>query len=221
MKNLILSVFAILSLSLFAQTKEGHIAFTIDVSSDNPDMQMAIGMMQGSTMDMYFAPDKSRIDMKFGTIMSITSIADVKANKTLTLMGGMMGNMAIPMSMDDAKKADTLKAKMNVELVNETKVIAGYTCKKANVTDADGNVTVFWYTEELVASKDGQTYLNSQVPGIPLEYDINQKGMIMKLTAAKVEKVLEKSAKKTLFALTIPEGYKEMSQDDILKMGGM
>lgn len=223
MKKLFLLSFSLLTLTanLFSQVQEGHIAFTIDVSSDNPDMQMAVGMMQGSTMDMYFASNKSRVEMKFGTIMSMTSIVDVKANKSLTLMGGMMGNLAMPASLDEVKKADTLKATMKVELVNETKTIAGFVCKKANVTDPEGNVTVFWYTEELAIAKDGQTYLNTQVPGIPLEYDINQKGMIMKMTATKVEKSLDKSAKKTLFELKIPEGYKEMTKDDMMKMGGM
>ncbi|MEY3426009.1 MAG: hypothetical protein RL679_1367, partial [Bacteroidota bacterium] len=54
MKNFILTLFLALSVnySLKAQLTEGHFTYTIEASSENPDMQMVTGMMQGSTLDI-------------------------------------------------------------------------------------------------------------------------------------------------------------------------
>lgn len=214
----IIALFAAITFN-FGQVKEGHFTYTIEMSSDNPDMQMAIGMMQGSTMDLYMMPEKSRVEVKMGALMTMTTIVDSKQEKMLLLMGGMMGNNAIPSTFDDLKANDSLKSDIKVELVNETKKVAGYDCKKALVSDEEGNSTVFWYTEEIQVEKEGHMYLNKEVPGFPMEYDINQNGMIMKMTVTKVETKLDKTAKKTLFSLDIPEGYKEMTMEEMQTMG--
>ena len=60
MKKIILSLVLTVSTvySSFGQLTEGHISYQIDISTDNPDMQMAIGMMQGSSLDVYFKEKK-------------------------------------------------------------------------------------------------------------------------------------------------------------------
>jgi len=62
MKKIILSLsFAVVALfSANAQLSEGHVKYKIEMSSDNPDMEMAISMMQGSTLDVFFSGDKTR-----------------------------------------------------------------------------------------------------------------------------------------------------------------
>ena len=51
----------LVAISSFGQLKEGHISFKIDVTADKPEMQMQVGMMQGSTLDIYFKEKTIRI----------------------------------------------------------------------------------------------------------------------------------------------------------------
>jgi len=133
MKHLLLSILflAVVGTSK-AKTTTGQISYAMDFSSDNPDMAMAIPMMQGSTMEMYFMPNKSKIDMTMGTFMKMNTIADTKANKGLMLMEVMGNKSATEMDLsktDSEAKADDSK----IEVTSETKDIRGYKCKKTIV----------------------------------------------------------------------------------------
>gem|GEM_PF-518536 len=201
------------------QLKEGHIAYKIDVSTTNPEMEMAVGMMQGSTLDILFKDKITRSEMKMGTMMTMTTITDEISGELLMLMGGMMGNNAIKTTTEEMQEMKKIgKPKYEVVLGNETKTIEGYVCKKATLTDEEGGETVFWYTEDISVSKKGQSYLNEDVPGFPMQFEINNGGMKMKMTVTSLEEKLDKKSA-DLFKMTVPEGYKEMTLDDLKKMG--
>ncbi len=220
MKKLILSIaFVVTSaLSLVAQLTEGHIAYKIDVSTTNPEMEMAIGMMQGSTLDIVFKEKNTRSEMKMGSMITMTTITDEKSGDLLMLMGGMMGNNAIKSTTAEMQKNQPEKPTYEVVLSDETKTIEGYVCKKATLVDEEGGETVFWYTEEIEVSKKGQSYLNEDVPGFPMQFEINNNGMKMNMTVTSFDKKLDKTYNDS-FKMTIPEGYKEMTLEDLQKMG--
>jgi len=220
MKKIILSIAFITGMVItsFAQVKEGHVTYKIDVSTDNPEMQMSVGMIQGSTMDMYFKEKITRAEMKMGAMMTVVTISDETSGKVLMLLSGMMGKKAINTSLTDIDKVNEEKPTFEVALVDETKTIAEYTCKKAILTDAEGNETVFWYTEEIEISKRGQSSMNELVPGFPMQYEVLNNGMKMVMTVTNVEKKLD-SKSKDLFELTIPEGYSVMTAEELKAMG--
>lgn len=223
MKNtrLIFALLLILVQSSFlAQVKEGHVAFSIEVSSDNPDMQAAVSMLNGSTLDVYFSEAFTSSLIKMGQLMTVTTVSDEKSGDVLLLMeSGMMGKNGIKSTVAKLEELKGQQPKTKLTLVDETKVIQGYTCKKGLVTDDNGNEFVFWYTQEITASKAGQDYLNKDVPGFPLEYEINNQGLKMLMKATNIQKSLDKAEKKKLFSLKIPEGYKEMTLEDLQGMG--
>lgn len=221
MKKILLSLALIVgSISVnYAQITEGHVTYKIDISTENPDMEMVVGMMQGSTLDIYFKEKVTRAEMKMGSMMNMTTISDEKSGKILMLMSGMIGKKAISTSAEELEgDAAKEKPKYDVELVDETKEIAGYKCKKAILTDEEGNETVFWYTEEIEASKKGQSYLNENVPGYPMQYEINNGGLVMGMTVTNISKELSKNDLK-LFEMKIPEGYTEMTMEELQQMG--
>jgi GLPGLI family protein len=220
MKSIFYSILLLLvSFSTNAQLTEGHFTYSIEMKSDNPDMQMAIGMMQGSSMDLYVMGAKTRVDMKMGTMMEISTITD-QSDKVLMLMGGMLGKNAIVTTISELEKNKADYTEPTLTLIDETKTINGFICKKALLTDADGNESLFWYTEDIVVSKKGQSYLNANVPGFPLEYSININGMTMSLNIKDIVKKLDKNQKKN-FEIKIPEGYQEMTLDQLQGLGGM
>ena len=220
MKKILLSIVlaATTAFTSTAQQTEGHISYKIDVSTDNPDMQMAIGMMQGSTMDIYFKEKNTRAEMKMGSMMSVTTISNEDSGDILMLMSGMVGQNAIKTSMKEMEDKKSEQPKYDVTLVDETKEISGYSCKKAILADEEGNESIFWYTEDIVVSKKGQSYLNEQVPGFPMQYDLNNGGLKMTMTVVTFDKKLDKKSS-SLFEMKIPEGYKEMTMEDLQKMG--
>lgn len=220
MKNFILTLFLALSVtfSLKAQLTEGHFTYTIEASSENPDMQMVTGMMQGSTLDIHFKDKITRSEMKMGSMMNIVTVSNENSGEILLLMSGMIGKNAILMTTEEIEALSEGKPEMNVELLDETKTIEGYLCKKAVLSDENGGESIFWYTEEIEISKVGQTYLNKEVPGFPMQYDLNNNGLKMTMTVSKFEKKLDKNAK-SLFDMNIPEGYKTLTLEELEKMG--
>jgi GLPGLI family protein len=156
--------------------------------------------------------------MKMGAMMNMTTISNENNGEMLMLMSGMVGQNAIKSNLKELDSAQAEKPKTEVTLENETKVIEGYTCKKAIVTDEEGTESVFWYTEEISVAKKGQNYLNESVPGFPMQSEINNNGLKMIMTVTKVDKKLDKKASE-LFDMTIPSGYKEMTMEQLKSMG--
>jgi GLPGLI family protein len=201
-----------------AQLKEGKVTFKMDASTDNPNMQMAVTMLQGSTLDILFKGQATRSVMKMGTMMNVVTVTNSESGKVVMLMDGMVGKNGVLTSLEELKALTPEQPENKLELQDEVKTIEGFLCKKAVLTDAEGNESTFWYTEEIAVSKEGQSYLNNQVPGFPLEYEINANGLKMTLTATSVAKKLEKKSD-ALFQTAIPDGYKVMTLAEMSSMG--
>ncbi|WP_430405858.1 hypothetical protein [Fluviicola sp.] len=217
MKHLLLSILFLAVVGTSIAQTTGQISYSMDFSSDNPDMAMAIPMMQGSTMELYFIPEKSKIDMTMGTFMKMNTVVDVKADKGLMLMEVMGNKSATEMKelskADQAEKTDQPK----VEVTSETKDIVGYKCTKTISRDADGNETIMWIATDLKASLKGhQQFGNSKLAGVPLEFSTVNNGMSIHFVATKFTKKVDKK----IFSMAIPEGYTVVSEEDLKNMGG-
>ncbi len=217
MKHLLLSILFLAVVGTSIAQTTGQISYSMDFSSDNPDMAMAIPMMQGSTMDLYFIPEKSKIDMTMGTFMKMNTIVDVKADKALMLME-VMGNKTATEMKELSKEDKTEKAaEPKIEVTSETKDIIGYKCTKTISRDADGNETIMWIASDLKASLKGhQQFGNSKISGVPLEFTAVNNGMTIHFIATKFEKKVDKK----LFSLSVPEGYTVVTEEDLKNMGG-
>lgn len=233
MKKLALSFSFVICLvsSLFAQDLTGHVVYNVELSSDDPQMQMAIPMFAGTTLELFYTENKSRTILNMGTFISTVIMIDIKEDKMLMLMSGMMGNMAIPGVLSEIKdndkgddrdpQDDNIESEENdfeIVFTDETKEIQGYTCKKAIVSGEDGIEMIYWYTEDIKFSKEGQNYFNKDVPGFPMEFETLTNGMKMKMTVTEFSKTLGKDESE-LFDFSIPEGYKEMSMEELESMG--
>lgn len=223
MKKILFSMAMVVlsTLSLTAQITEGSIKYNVEVSSTNPELEMQLAMLQGSTFALFFQGDLTRSEMNMGSMMKIVTITNVKEENSLMLMSGMMGNTAVRMSADDLKKGEEKVEETEITFSDETKEIQGYECKKAISTNEEGQESVIWYTEEIEVNKLGQNYLNNQVPGFPMEFEINQGEVKMTMVSSEFSKKLDKKKAKEMFDTTIPEGYKEMTPEELSGMGGM
>lgn len=220
MKNTLLTLTFIFSLFVvvFAQ-QEGHFKYSIDITADRPEYEMMIGMMQGSSLEIFFKEQNTRTVMQMGPMMTMTTIINGSTNDQIVLMSGMMGNKVLSNDIYASDSTVTPPA-MDIKLVNESKQILDKTCKKAIVTDSLGNTFDVWYCEDVTINTKGQKYFTNGVPGFPMEFTILQNGLRMKATATLFEEELPES-ESTLFSTEVPAGYTVMTKEEMMRMGGM
>lgn len=212
----LLSVFVFSMSMLFAQ--EYTIKYSMDMKSDDPQIQAQLGMMRGSTLTMYVKDGMSRSETNMGGFMTTTNIMDPKKKKGIMLMDGMMGKTASPFDLDDVKE-ESDDSGVEVELLNETKTILGYKCKKAVVTTGDDVELVYWYTDQIKMDKEAMgKYVRGGIPGLPLEFEMDQGNMTMKFTASEFSQKVKVT--KDMFSTKVPKGFTEKSIDDVMKSAG-
>jgi hypothetical protein len=127
------------------------------------------------------------------------------------------------MEKEEAKQKDK-PADPKIEYVNETKMIAGYECKKAIVTtvgkDKKEEKTEMWYCDKFEnPNKDGKgrgQSIMKGLKGVPFEYSGGQGGMKFKMVAKEVSVEPVPDSK---FELST-EGYKMMTMEELKAMQG-
>jgi GLPGLI family protein len=216
MKNLFAFTMALfLSVGLFAQ--EGHLSYSIEIGGDDPQIELMKSFFAGATMDMYFTDNFSRVDMNMGSMMTTKVITNLKNEEVLTLMTGMMGNIATKSTLEADLEEDE-DFEVDIELIDEAKTIAGLSCKKAIITSEEGNEFEMWYTND-IAAKDmrGLAIANQKgLPGFPVEFAMQQGPMTMHFSLTNYSKKFDK---KSIFDMTIPEGFVEKTADELRQMG--
>lgn len=214
----LLAALALSASSVIAQKGkdfEGKIVYELSFPGLEIDANSAAMLPKESTV--YIKGGKSRTEMSMGMGMTNTTITDSKT-KTATVLYDMMGNkMAIKMTEAEMKE-NKPKAEPTVTELNETKEIAGYKCKKAEIklNDAENTVMYVYYTPE-IGNKDmnwGQNTLKG-INGFPMEFETKQQGMTMKFVVKTVTKEPVADAK-----FVIPTDYKETTKEDLQKMFG-
>ncbi|RYM33873.1 hypothetical protein ERX46_07880 [Brumimicrobium glaciale] len=204
----------------FSFAQEMKIKYDISMKSNDPEMQAQLQMIEGSSLTVFVKDALSRTEMNMGGLMKTTTILDVEKKKGLMLMDGMLGKQAAPFGGTDFDKYKSKENDSKIEYTDETRVILGYKCKKAVMYMEEDNVEMtFWYTENLKTSKAylGE-YSKFGIPGVALEYGIEQSDVTMKFVAVELKTSLNDV--KGLFNLNVPAGYTEKSFKEISNMSG-
>lgn len=200
---------------------EGIIKYNVSFE-DSGLPAMALSMLKGAGMDVYIKEYKQRIDVNM-VMQSTSSLIDNKNGSMITLMDVMGQKYLIRMDEAAVKKEQENMPDPEIKYTDETKVIAGYTCKKAivNIANAGAGLVnaVVFYTDEIPVSAVKPVYKG--LKGFPLEYSVDMGGIQMKFVASSVstENVADDK-------FDVPkEGYTETTpealQNELMKqMGG-
>ncbi len=210
---------------------EGVITFKITYPDNKiSESQMA---MYPKMLTVSIKGTKARTDMQLSGMNTVT-ITDYSDKTSVALVNLMGQKYAIKKTTADIEKEMEKEAKPTVEyskganpiekdlagVAGETKMIAGYTCKKAVITVNDGGaVTTYeiYYTHELgskMANFDKPWY--QDIDGVLLEFFLKTHDVNMKFSATSVEK-------KSLPAIDfeIPSDYPITTLDELKsKFGG-
>lgn len=174
---------------------------------------MIKSMLVGSTFELFFTEQKSKSVLSMGTMMEMTTISDKEKGQIMILTSGMMGKNAVHATDEDIQSEKDTRSEDDIELTNETKTILGYECKKAIISDEEGNEAHYWYTEDITASSYGQNVMHSKIPGTALAFEIDNGSFKMIVTATKVEEKLPAKAK-VVFNMDTPDGFTELTFEE-------
>ena len=201
----------------FSQLTEGYLQYNIDVQAVDTSLKakQQAGMLRNSKMEIFFSQDFSRVDFEMGKMYKLSAVVNLKTNRTISLMSGAIGKLATrTLTVDSTNMVE--QPESSVELLDETKTILQYKCKKAILT-VNGMQSTYWYTDEIDVDISGQQISNSLIPGFPLEFYTVSEGVMMHFTASNIEFDLEN--KEELFYEDIPPGYTLMQDVDNPSVG--
>ncbi len=208
------------SMAANAQAKgdsfKGKITYKITYPESNLDASQLSAMPQ--FMVLTLSGNKSKAEMSMAQ-MDQTLLLDSDAKTTVILVNINGQKVAIK-----PKKAGDrpLGKEPIVDPAGETKEIAGYVCKKANIHFGDEKSKAdpigVYYSDELGNNKIFFDNEYRNLVGIPLEFKYKMQGMNMLLTATKVEPGRVKDRE-----FDIPSDYKESTPEELRRMfgGGM
>lgn len=199
--------------------KEGAITYKVAFDSDDVNPMVKF-MLDGSEMVIRFKDHFIRTELEMSMI-STTTIVDSEKQQGIMLMSAMGNNMAVKMGEKDLKQQNPQAENVKITYLDDTKEIVGYVCKKAIMTitaqnGQSGELTMY-YTEEILPENMNTQYTVQGMKGFPLQFEMNMQGTKVNMVA---EQVSEENQDSALFSTEIPEGYSEMSMEDINRMQG-
>jgi len=197
---------------------EGVITYKISYP-DSKFTESQMGMFpKVLTVSISGEKSKSEIVTAMGNQVEITDYALQTKVALLDIMGQ---KYAIKSNFEEIRKELESGPKAKVQVTSETKMIAGYNCKKALVTVDDKGTKYtldVYYTSELGPKKanfDNPIY--NEIDGVLMEFTMKTEQVTMKFAATSVEK---RSISPKEYE--IPSEYTVTTKEDLKsKFGGM
>jgi GLPGLI family protein len=170
----------------FAQKiiSEGTLVYDIVIQSANKEPQMA-DALDGGTVSVYIKGSQSRSDM-VSAIGKESTIYDAKTGNAVILKEYSSQKLMITMTKDNWAEKNKAYTDIKFELLDETKTIAGYTCKKAIAKMANGkSFTVFYAPDLTVTNKDYDAAFKN-LPGLAMQYESGSANYKYTFTLSKI-----------------------------------
>lgn len=214
--SIVLALF-ILAISVSAQKPGSPFKGVINYKVSYPDSKIEASQqaMLPQTMKVSLNGNKTRIDINMPSMTQIVLMdADLLTTKVLLELMGQK------IYMKPNKAASKTGGKEPVVVIlPETKEIAGFVCKKAEINFGDekskASPIIVYYTEAIGNNKIFYENEYRTLPGIPMEFQYKMQGMNLLLTASSVEK-----GKISNKDFEVPSEYKEMTPEQLREMFG-
>jgi len=215
----IITIMMVLMVSAYAGPKsfEGVVTYKITYPDNKfSESQMAM-FPRVMTITIKGDKAKSEVVTPMGAQIEITNYTE----KTKVGLINMMGQKyAIPETADQIMEDIKDEPIPEVQITNETKTIAGHTCKRAVVTvDEKGAKTTYevWFSEDFGAQNPNfDDPLYKDINGVLLEFSMVTPQFTMVFTAISIEK--KKISNKEF---DIPADYSITTKEELQsKMGG-
>ncbi len=192
---------------------EGSIEFSATVV----DKSNSMASMAPSKMTIRFKKNKSCVEMSAGMGLFNTQFVSNPETHTLLQLVKLLNKKFWLMEDEAQLKKEIEDYKIEIKPTNETKIIAGYNCKKSVVHYTDDSSPDFdiYYTNELNIQNPNFANPFHTVDGVLMEYQMKKFGLEMKFEAKKVTKETIEDA-----TFQVPDDYKKISQKEMNELFG-
>ena len=163
---------------------EGTIVYdmTIQVGNTIPQKGDALA---GATNTVYLKGSSSRTD-QVTALGNESTIHDAKLGNAVILKEFSGQKLMIKLTKENWIAKNKSNNDIKFELLNETKTIDGYACKKAIAKMADGKTFTVYYTPDLLVANKEYDPTFANLPGLAMEYEVESGSMKFKFVVAKI-----------------------------------
>jgi hypothetical protein len=201
----------------FAQEGEGKIVGTQTMTSDDAAMQQQLAMMGDMTMTTYYKGDMVRVEQSGAMTGSNITIFNSAEKKGVMMMDNpFLGKKYVKLDepiSDESEEDDT--PEIEVTRTKETMKIAGHKCYKyiLTVPGEEQNV-IMWVAEDL--EYKGKDNYDGKIKGMPMRTETKTSQMGATVTVVyEVTEISDSKVSDDLFDMTKPEGFEEVSLEDL------
>ncbi|MCD6065555.1 MAG: hypothetical protein K0S33_381 [Bacteroidetes bacterium] len=161
----------------------------IDYSAEVVDKSHPMAGLAPSSMSMYFKENMYCSEMSTMGMFNSKFVANPNT-KTFTTMIKILNEKNACIEGEKEIKADQEGKKLTFEETKETKVIAGYKCKKVIATSVSDPTDKFsvYYTDEFDLKNTNYSTPYESLKGLVMQFRLEKFGMEMEFTAKSVKK---------------------------------
>ena len=172
-------------------TSKGLSEGVIEYEAAAVDPSNSLASFAPNKMTVKFKNDVAKVELSAVMGLFSTTFISNPHDKTLTQLTKLLNKKYAHISdVSEIEKDNELTKDMVIEETNETKVIAGYTCKKAIAKFKDNKKPDFtiYYTDEIKINDPNWINPFYKINGVLMEYQMEKLGLELRFTAKSVKK---------------------------------
>lgn len=173
-------LFITISVTAQKQLTEGVLQYNISIVSPKSETP-TLNSLNGAVLSVYLKPAVSRTEMK-STLGTESTVFDTRSGTGFILKEYSGQKLMISMNADNWEQKNKAYEDLNFTITNETATIAGYQCKKATATLADGKIFTVYFDPTVVISNKKYNNAFSRLQGLPVQYEIQSGNLSFKYT---------------------------------------
>ncbi|MEO6883879.1 MAG: hypothetical protein ABI199_07625 [Bacteroidia bacterium] len=217
MKKKVLFSLAISFLIILSSCRHSNDTFfsegVIEYAATPVDQNNSMASLAPNKMTVEFKNNKSCAELSAGMgLFKMSIISDPKTMSVINLVKLVTKQFVHVSDSVEIKTEMGKSPQFIITETNETKLIAGYKCKRAIVSFADKKQPDFvvYYTNDIDIVKPNWDNPFHEIDGVLMEYQLKRYGLELKFTATSVTKkdIDDKD-------FEIPKGYKTMSAKEM------
>lgn len=178
----------LLSIKLFSFAQktisEGKMVYDIVIQNGNKEPQLA-DALDGGTVTVLIKGGQSRSDM-VSALGKESTIHETKSGNAVILKEYSGQKLMITLTKENWEAKNKAYNDIKFELSDDTKVIAGYTCKKAEAKMPNGKSLTVYYSPDLLVNNKEYNATFKNLNGLPLQYEYESGNMKYKYTLSKI-----------------------------------
>ncbi len=166
----------------FAQKAVNEVTLNYSIAITSTNEKTAIAKsLEGATLTVYLKGSQSRTDMT-SALGTESNLYDSKSGKGTILKQYSGQKLMIALTTANWVQKNQVYQNMKFTIDNTEQTIAGVKCKKATGNSSDGKTYVIYFNPEIVLSNKQFENAFAQLPGLPVQYELQSGGLKFKYT---------------------------------------